>query len=240
MEVRTVKYGEMDLVNPIAVIGFPSVGLVSSITANLLIAQKSMTPIAGMSSPDMPPYCLFHNGVAMPPVRFFGLKGAGKKGDDLIVCMTEYSPKPECCYDLAHAILNYLRSMGCTRMICLEGVPKFSTEEEVVICGTGPQGERMVRRSKLRQMDTGMIKGMTGVFLCDGVWAGISTVAMLCPASQNLPDPGSAKNLLPPINRIVTGLRATGEQLDAEAAEIQKKVEEQEAHEKVANSQFYG
>ena len=106
MAVKTIRYEDMALEDPVAVIGFPSVGLVSSITANYMVGQLDMTPIAGLSSLSMPPYCLIYKGVAYPPVRFYGRKSTTKTGRDLIVCMSEYAPKPEDCYELVQAILS--------------------------------------------------------------------------------------------------------------------------------------
>ena len=68
MAVKTIRYEDMALEDPVAIIGFPSVGLVSSITANYMVGQLDMTPIAGLSSPSMPPYCLIYKGVAYPPI----------------------------------------------------------------------------------------------------------------------------------------------------------------------------
>ena len=64
MAVKTIRYADMGLENPVAIIGFPSVGLVSSIMANYMVGQLEMGAIAGLSSPTMPPYCLIHRGVA--------------------------------------------------------------------------------------------------------------------------------------------------------------------------------
>ena len=89
MTIKTTRYADIGLERPIAVIGFPGAGLVSSIVPNYLVGQLSMTPVAGMSSPVMPPYCLIAGGIAMPPVRFFGRKGKGKNARDVIVCMSE-------------------------------------------------------------------------------------------------------------------------------------------------------
>ena len=56
MDIETIQYEEMNLTDPVAVVGFPSVGLTSSIMANMYAKSLDMVPIAGMASANMPPY----------------------------------------------------------------------------------------------------------------------------------------------------------------------------------------
>lgn len=233
MAVKTVRYSDPGLQDPVAVIGFPSVGLVSSIAANYMVGQLGMEAIAGLSSPSMPPYCLIHQGVAYPPVRFFGRKSTTKTGRDLIVGLSEYAPKPEDCYELVQAILAFLKYSGCKDIVCLEGTARTSEDEEPVACGVGPGAERMVKKSKFRPMDGGMVKGVTGVMMYDAPSWGMGVTTLMVPANQNLPDPGSAAALIPAISGIVPGLRLSNKPLLREADEIRKRVEsEQEAVER--------
>ncbi len=240
MKVKTTKYTDLELDRPVAVIGFPTAGLVSSIAANFYITQLEMTPVAGMSSADMPPYCLIGNGMALPPVRFFGRKGTGKTGRDVVVCMSEYTPKPECCYDLAHAILDYLRGLGCEEVICLEGVPRFTDEDEMVAFGSGPRARSLLRKTKLKVMDNGMVRGITGILLYDGPSAGMTVLSLMCPANQAVPDPGSAILFMSPVNKIIPGFRVDTKPLLAEADEIQRRIDEQEALDRGSEAQYYG
>lgn len=241
MSIRTVKYEDMDLDRPVAIIGFPSAGLVSSIVSNFYVGQLEMPAIAGMSSPEMPPYCLISNGTAYPPVRFYGHKGKGKTGRDVIVCLSEYAPKPENCYELAHEILDFLRRKGCEDVICLEGIPKYSPEEVMVACGSGPGAAKMMKKSKLTIMDGGMVKGLSGVMLYDGPSYGMNVVTVMCPATQNIPDPGSAANFIDPIARMVPGMRVNAKPLLEEGEQIQKRIQaEQVATSKSTDANYYG
>ena len=239
MNLRTLKYADMDLERPIAIIGFPSVGLVSSIASNFCVGKLEMQPIAGMTSPEMPPYCLMSNGQALPPVRFYGRKGTGKKGRDAIVCMSEYTPKPEHCYDLSMYILNYLRSMGCEELVCLEGVPRFSDDDGMVVCGNGPNSQKMMRKTKLTVMENGMVRGITGIMLYSAPSAGMDVVALIAPANQSMPDPGSAAGFLGPLSKIVTSFKVDSQPLLDEAEEIQKRIDQQESVHS-DDTQFYG
>ena len=70
-----IRYADMGLENPVAIVGFPSSGLVSSIAANYYVSQLKMKVVAGISGPDMPPYCFVYEGSAYPPIRMYGYKG---------------------------------------------------------------------------------------------------------------------------------------------------------------------
>lgn len=241
MSIRTTRYGGPELERPVAIVGFPGVGLVSSIVSNFYVGQLDMPAIAGMSSPDMPPYCLISHGTAYPPVRFYGHKATTKTGRDVIVCLSEYTPKPEQCYELAHEVMGFLRRMGCEDVICLEGIPRFSPEEVMVACGSGPGAAKLMKKSKVPVMDGGMVRGLTGVMLYDGPGTGLNIVALMCPANQNLPDPGSAVGFVSPISKMVPGLRVDTKPLLDEAEEIQKRMQaERVALEKDSDSAYYG
>lgn len=244
MPIKTIRYADLGLDDPVAVIGFPSVGLVSSITANYMVGQLEMETIAAMSGPGMPPYCLIHRGVAYPPVRFYGRKHTTKTGRDLIVCLSEYAPKPEDCYELAQAILSYLKYMGCRDIVCLEGTARTSDEDQPVVCGNGPGSEKIVKKSKFTLMEGGMVKGLTGIILYEAPSMGMGATALMAPASPTLPDPGSATAFIPAISSIVPGLRLSIKPLQAEADEIRRRLEsEQEEAERRAEeraSQLYG
>ncbi len=227
MNIRTVRYADMGLENPVAIVGFPSSGLVSSIAANYYVSQLKMKVVAGISGPDMPPYCFVYEGSAYPPIRMYGYKGKerrGKKGRDVVICLSEYAPKPEQCYDVAHEIMRYLRSIGTDEIVCLEGIPRTAPNEEVTACGSGPAAPEMIKKARLPRMESGMVRGITGVMLYDGPLSGFSVVSMLVPGNQNLPDPGSAAEIIEPMSRIVPGLKVGTSMLLKEAEEINKRL----------------
>jgi predicted ATP-grasp superfamily ATP-dependent carboligase len=73
-------------------------------------------------------------------------------------------------------------------------------------------------------MESGMVRGITGVMLYDGPLSGFSVVSMLVPGNQSLPDPGSAAEIIEPMSRIVPGLKVGTSMLLKEAEEINKRL----------------
>ncbi|MBR2254920.1 MAG: proteasome assembly chaperone family protein [Candidatus Methanomethylophilaceae archaeon] len=238
MDVNIVRYCSSGLTDPIAIIGFPSVGLVSTIIANYYVSQMEMPVVAGMSGSGMPPYCYISGGSAYPPVRIHAHKG-GSKGRDVLVCLSEYSPKPEDCYDVTMALVDYLKGEGCREVICIEGVPRFTDEDQMVICGSGHNSQRLMNKSKLAVMSSGMVRGTTGTLLYEAIPAGIDVVAIMSPAMQNVPDPAAAAELIVPLSRLVRGLKISDKPLQAEAEEIKKRIEQSQPS-KDTEYPFYG
>lgn len=240
MAVKTVRYSDPGLEDPVAVIGFPSVGLVSSIAANYYVGQLDMEAVAGMSSPTMPPYCLIHKATAYPPVRFYGRKHTTKTGRDVLVCLSEYAPKPDDCYELAQAILSYLKYAGVRQVICLDGIARTSDSDVPVTCGSGKGAARMMKKSKFTVMEGRMVKGVTGIILYSGPEYGMDVTALMVPANPSMPDPGASAQFIPAISSMVPGLKVSSKPLLNEAAEIERRLREQAAESEESPSPFYG
>ncbi|MBR4503764.1 MAG: proteasome assembly chaperone family protein [Candidatus Methanomethylophilaceae archaeon] len=243
MDIRTVRYSALDLDEPSAIIGFPSSGLVSSIAANYYVSQLKMPVIAGLSGPELPPYCFLSGGNAYPPIRMYGHKGKvrrGKKEKDVVICLSEYAPKPEQCFDVVQSLGEYLRSLGTKEVICIEGVPRMSPEDSIIACGSGPGSMEMVRKSKVPSMESGMIRGTSGVMMYEGPLYGFNVMSLIVPANQNIPDPGAAAGIIGPISRIIPGLKVDPDMLFKEAEEIDKHLSIRIPQEPDSNKMIYG
>jgi len=228
MEIETIQYENMQLNDPVCIIGFPSIGLVSSIMANTYVTNLKMTPIAGLISSNMPPYCLIQDDKPLPPVRFFAYKNKRKEGRDVIVCMSEHTPKPEDCYLLASKILGYAKSKGCKTVICLDGSPKYGDNDKTLVVGDGPESEKLIKKSKLTKMKGGMLRGLSGVLMVLAPSKGMSIVSVLVPATSGVPDPGASVDYIDPVSRMVPGFKTNTKELLKEAQIIDRQVQEQQ------------
>ncbi|MBO4357186.1 MAG: proteasome assembly chaperone family protein [Candidatus Methanomethylophilaceae archaeon] len=225
MDIDIIPYQDVTLNDPVAVIGFPSVGLSSSIMANMYIKSLDMIPVAGMASPSMPPYCLISDCTAMPPVRFYAYKNKRKNSHDVLLCMTEFAPKPEDCYQLCNKILSYMRAKGCRTIISMEGTPKFDNSKILAIAA-GPNGDKLLKKCKIDPMSEGMIRGITGVMMYAAPSKGMDIISIMVPATSGVPDPGSAALFIDPIARLVPGFKTSPKELMKEAALIENQIEE--------------
>ena len=238
MDIETIQYNDMSFKDPVAVIGFPSIGLTSSIMANMYVKSLEMVPIAGMASPSMPPYCLVNGDSSMPPLRFYGYKNKRKNGHDVIVCMTEYSPKPEDCYALANRVLLYLRQKGVKTVIAMEGAPKFENSQ-VLAVAAGPNARKLMKKSGLPAMTDGMIRGLTGILLYMAPNKGMDIITIMVPANAGVPDPGSSASFIEPISKLIPGFKTNPSELLKEAQIIQQQLETAQ-HNLSDTSQYIG
>lgn len=241
MGIETLRYTDLGLEDPVGIVGFPSVGLVSSIAANFYVSKLKMTPIAGLTGPEMPPYCLITDNVAYPPIRMYGLKGSARKRD-VVMCTSEFAPKPDDCHEIASTVLSELRDLGCRTVICLEGIPRTSESEAAVICGSGSSCGKVVESSGLQKMDNGMIKGISGIMMYLGRSHGMDVITVMCPANPGMPDPGAATGFIEPLSKMVRGLKVDPKPLLEEAEEVRRRLEAEQspAENDPAQNAIYG
>ncbi len=173
-DFRVMRYSENELRDPIAVVGFPSVGLVGSIVSSYLTRDLGLPVVAGISSPELPPYTLIQNGTAYPPIRIYAgavpkpkrkrkakteeisaEEGAAEKeaapkpkrvkARDLVVVTSEIAPKPEQAYDLTMTVMSVLEEMGVREIVCIDGIPQVDMTQKGEMLGTGTTEESVKR-----------------------------------------------------------------------------------------------
>lgn len=265
-ETRVIWYAHRKLQDPIAVIGFPSVGLISSIATSFVARELKMDIAAAVTTPDLPPYALIQSGVPYPPVRVYvpAAKAArkakpkaaagetapaktakpAKPARDLIIVTSEVAPKPEQTYDVALALFDTLKELGATEFVCLEGIPRFDSTTAMLSVGSTPAMRKKAKALGLNPMDEGLVRGTTGVFLYEGAYEKTDVLGLLCPANAQLPDPRAAAALLGKggaLTKLIPGLAAIdAAPLVKEADEIETRLKSQQELENTSNQQIYG
>ncbi|MBR1973821.1 MAG: PAC2 family protein, partial [Candidatus Methanomethylophilaceae archaeon] len=107
IDVRIRKLKDHEFRNAVAIIGYPSIGLVSSIASNFMSRELKLELVAGIESPDFPPYTVMQNGIPMPQMRIFsGLRepkddeDGGIDCEDIVIVTSEFVPKVEHMYPI--------------------------------------------------------------------------------------------------------------------------------------------
>ncbi len=231
-ETKIIKYSEGKYENPIAIVGFPGVGLVGSILTSFVIRELNMEVIAGITSPDFPPYALIQNGNPYPPIRVYGCKreNSSEECGDLVIVTSEISLKPEQFYDLNSTLMEVFKDLGISSVISIEGIPQFDEDNSILACGTSKVSRDRIEELGLRKLDDGLVRGLTGVMLYEGFYSNVDVLAMLCPANPALPDPRSAASILEPLSKLVPELKIDTEPLYKEAEDIENKIKEQQEY----------
>jgi uncharacterized protein len=211
------------------IVGFPSVGLVSSIAANFIIRTSKLERVAGIMSADFPPYTLVHEGVPAPPVRVYaGERKCDDKGEQcrqLITVAAEFMPKPELVQPLADKLLDYCQEKGVKTIVSLEGI-NWQTPDEPKIFGVGSsQASRdMLKRYGVDEMKEGMVSGITGILLYGGEMRGMNVICLLGPARANFPDARGSAKLLEVVAKMLPEIKIDPEPLYKEAEEIERQI----------------
>jgi len=231
MTFRIHEYKEFRRKDTIAVIGFPSVGLASSIAANFLARTLELEIIGGISSEDFPPYTVIQSGIPLPPVRMYAGDrkceecGDGMSCDGLIVVTSEFMPKIEQHHQLAVAFLDWFEKNNVGTVICLEGIPQFEPEvTQILGVGSTAEANAIMDKYSIERLEDSLVRGTSGVMLYEGAMRKMNVLAILAPARADMPDPRGAAKLMEPLGRMLPELKIDPEPLYKEAEEAEKRM----------------
>lgn len=225
------EYEKMKFKNALAIVGFPSLGLVSSIATNFIVRTMDLKRIAGISSPDFPPYSLVQNGFPMPPVRIYaGDRVCDDDGEDcehLIVITAEFMPKMEMHHPMAKLILDWCQENDIKTILTMEGIAVPDVDKTPIFgIGSTDAMREKIRKYDIEPLNEGMVRGLSGIILYEAAAAGIDVITLLGPARADIPDARGAAMLLEPIKRMLPELKLDIEPLLKEAEEIESKMRE--------------
>ena len=240
-------YGEMRSNDAVAIIGFPSLGLVSSIATGFLAKELKLDLIAAVSSASFPPYAIVQGGVPMPPVRIYG--GCRKKDEccvngieceDLFVITSEFVPKPDQTDEMAALIVDWCLHNNVHTIITLDGIPLFGPDMYSIIgVGSTEHARNMMKDYEIESIEDGMVRGISGMILLKASEIDLDVITLLGSAKQDMPDPKGAAKLMEPLTRLLPELKIDTEPLYKEAEEIEKKIRSQQLHQ-YENQDIYG
>jgi len=233
-EIEIIERKKRDIKDAYVIDGFPSVGLVGSISANYLVSFLGLEEIAVMDSTSFPAVSLIRSGLAHSPVRIY----AGQKGDDKVVAfVSEFPPPPNLAKPLAKTMMDWIEDNGCQMLISPEGLAMESKmfEQEASqappenrIFGIGSTSNAMdvLKRNGIAAFENGVIVGLAGVLLNEGVNRGFDVVVLLSEAHAEYPDARAAAAVTSAIDRILLHIELDTKPLLIEAAGIEERLKE--------------
>lgn len=213
----------------VAIVGFPSVGLVGSIAANFIARTMELERIATIISKDFPPYTIIHEGVPSPPVRIYAGERKCEDGlrcDQLVVIMSEFMPKPDLIKPVTDIILEWCRKKEIGMIVTLEGINIGEPGEEAQTYGVGstPHAREMMEKYGVKGMNDGMVSGISGVLLFEAERLGIDVICLLGPARLEMPDARGAARLLEIVGKMIPEVKLDPEPLYKEAEQIEQQM----------------
>lgn len=219
-ELHVHEFEELDLTGATIIDGFPSVGLVSTITANYLIDVLELKQIGIMDSKYFPTVSIVRNGVPLYPVRIYAGKG-------VCIFISEFQPAPKLIRPIAEAILQFAKRKGASNIISPEGLVIDSEGEDedsvaVYALGSTPDTRKMLAEKGIEQFGNGIITGVSGVLLNLGKKENVNAISILAEANPNYPDARAAAKVIEAIDQLLPHIQIDVKPLYTEAENIEK------------------
>jgi len=228
-DIEIIEYNEVDLSRSLLVVAFPTVGLISSIAGHFIIDSLKLEEIGAITSREFMPATVIHKSRPSPPVRIYaGEKTCGPDGscEQLAVIISEFMPPYNIIKPLADKILQWADKKGCKIVITLEGTHVVGDKKRKLnVYGVGSNSEmkKFLKTYKIDETQEGMITGVTGVLLYEGVLLHRDVICLLSEAHSSYPDSRAAGNLLKKLDVMLPEIKIDPKPLYKEA----KKIEEQ-------------
>ena len=246
-QVEIVELKKMDLRGAVIIDGFPSVGLVSSIVANYLIALLKMEYIAVMDSNLFPTISLIRNSEPLGPARVYARPNLKPGEQQVVVFSTELQPSASLLRPLGASIIDFAEQQRCSLIVSAGGLivegddrEENATTGEVSVYGIGSteSADRLLAKADAKPFTEGVISGTAGVLLNEGRRRGVDVITLLAEARPNLADARAAALIVSAIDQMIMHLSLNVEPLckEAERLEAQLKVLHKDAEKKSRES----
>jgi len=228
--IELIEYKEVDLSNSLLVVAFPTVGLISSIAGHFIIDSLKLEEIGTVVSNEFMPATVIHNSKPSPPVRIYaGERKCGPDGtcEQLAVIISEFMPPYNIIKPLADKILEWSDEKGCKAIVALEGthaVGERKKDFKVYGVGSNPKMKAILKKYKIEETSEGMITGVNGVLLYEGVLMQRDVICLLSEAHASYPDSRAAGNLLEKIDIMLPEIKIDPKPLYKEAKQIEENI----------------
>ena len=217
----------------VVISAFPSAGLATTVAGHYMIRALKIPRVGRFESPDIAPVAVIQNGEVHPTVRVYG------RGD-LGLVLSEFPPTPAQANALARTILAGAELRKARLIICLEGVvphPGDGEEEAETPAATAPDEQvwaaysrtdpvlrKSFEDSQARSLEDGVIGGVSGALLVQGIGRPIPVATLLVSArvAEGLPDHRAGAALIETLDRLLPELKIDTKPLREQAEQIER------------------
>ncbi|HII92405.1 MAG TPA: proteasome assembly chaperone family protein [Methanosarcina sp.] len=233
----------LELNNPILVVGLPGVGLVGKLVAEHLVDELGAEKIIEVYSPHFPPQVLVNKDCTVRPVSNTIYYTKAKENDILFLVGDHQSTTSQGHYELCSLYLDIAEEFGVQRVYTLGGYPTGKLTYEETVLGVA-NNTKLIEEIKeygveFRESEpSGGIVGASGLLVAFSKMRGIDAACLMGMTPGYLMDPKSAQSLLKVLCRMF-GIEVNMESLEKKAEEMEsileklKEKEEQQAFQEV-------
>ena len=250
-DIQIYELKRSDLRNAVVIDGFPSVGLVSTITANYLITTLKMEQVGILDSVHFPTVSVVRNAEPLNPVRIYAgslerdnnIEDESQLSKTLVVFISEFQPPPNLIKMIASTILDWMQDQGCRLLISPEGLVidredgegvgedgedelNYEPSDEIEAYGIGStEGARsLLKEYGIPLFQEGVISGVAGVLLNEGKRRNFDVISILAEARPNYPDARAAAKVIESIDQILLKVDIDVKPLYKEAEGIESRI----------------
>ncbi|HWQ66349.1 MAG TPA: proteasome assembly chaperone family protein [Methanospirillum sp.] len=203
-------------------IGFPGSGLVGSIALSYMAEKLEFTQIGVITSKYFPPMAMMTEGVIAVPVRIY-------EKDNLVCIFADIPIHPQICYEVANAILDWLKPFEITEIVTLAGIITNEPDKRVFCVTTAKELLERVGESASR-LPIGSISGIASSILTECKVRGIPCIGLLG-ETINAPDPRSAAATIQVLSQMynltvdTAGLLEQAEEIESQMHHLSEEVQ---------------
>ncbi len=211
VEIETRKFKDMDLKGGTILEGFPGIGIVGPIAATYLIDYLKMDQICALDSEDFPPTSMVYASKPKFPARIYA-NSEHKIG----LFLSEFTPSPKLHRPIAKKLLTWAKEQQCKKFICMEGLPSEAGDElkgeetrKIDVFGVGSTdfARNELKKAGIKNLESGMIYGISGVLLNEGRWENFYVITLLAEAYLDMPDALAAARILEALDKLMPNIK---------------------------------
>lgn len=217
---------EVELENPIMIVGLPGVGLVGKLVTEHLVDELGAEKIFEIYSPHFPPQVLVNEDCTVRPVSNSIYLGKANENDVLFLVGDHQSTTSQGHYELCTLYLKLAADLKVSRIYTLGGYPTGKLVHEEVVLGVANSLDLIEEMKnygvEFRESEpSGGIVGASGLLVAFSRFNDIDAACLMGMTPGYLMDPKSAQNLLKLVCRIL--------EINVDTTSLEKKVEEMES-----------
>ena len=231
-EIRIKETSSINIKNGFIINGFPSTGLTSSISTELIINTSNFQLAAIVDSDYFPPISIIKNGAPNYPTRIFvnnDLKTA-IFSSHIILDVSLHR-------NVARKILNWADEKKCSTIISSATI-KTDSKEIMGVASTGIARGKLVD-SGIKIVENAAIPGIPGVLLNEGMMNAQNVIVLLVGSKTNAPDLRAAYGLCDGLAKLVPGISCNLSLLEKQAKQIEEEMKQIETESKDLRDSMY-
>jgi len=203
-------------------IGFPDVGLVSTIALSYLIGEKELNEFGYLESDQLPPMVVIHEGDPKPLMRLYEREG-------VVGIISEIPLDYNLITPMAKSIVDWAERRDVEAVIAMSGIAVQNRLDidapNTYGIGSSTRVKNLIKERGIQVFEEGFVTGLHAAILREGVKRDVPCIILLTQSHLRYPDPGAAASMVESLNKI-TGWNVDTNALLEQEEEIRLRMRE--------------